>query len=166
MDEKMNATAVMDEVFREYGITVYHVQLMEYDLLTVWMLDSIHQGESLTKEDLLRFQQVWDKSTFGQLLLPLMRSKLISDEIKGFLERLRTTRNRLVHKYFLDKDVDLQTISGREKTKNSLQEMTEIIMQGQQFIEDILNTYLKDFGVDTDAIAKTVLDQIQWDVEG
>jgi len=152
----MKDTTGIEEVFSEFGHAAYHVQLMEYDLISIWMLDSITQGVSFTRKDLLRFQEAWGKKTFGRLLKPLQRSNLISAEIKGFLEQLRLTRNRLMHCFFLDSAADLLTNDGRERTVAELQQMTQLLKKGQQFFADMLQTYLKDFGVDVKEIWKQV----------
>lgn len=150
----MKDTTGIEKVFSEFGQAAYHVQLMEYDLISIWMLDSITQGVSFKRKDLLRFQEAWGKKTFGQLLKPLQRSNLISAEIKGFLEQLRLTRNRMMHYFFLDSATDLQTNDGRERTVAELQQMTQLLKKGQQFFADMLQTYLKDFGVDVEEIWK------------
>ncbi|MCK4393316.1 hypothetical protein KAX17_10470 [Candidatus Bipolaricaulota bacterium] len=155
----MKATTGIEDVFAAYGDVAYHVQLMEYDLVTIWMLDSVTQGVSLTKRDLLRFQEDWGKRTFGQLLKALQKSDLISAEIKDFLEQLRVTRNRLMHGFFLDGATDLQTNDGRENVEAELQRMKALLEKGQQLFEDVLDTYLKDFGIDADTIRREVLEK-------
>ncbi len=130
---------------------------MEYSAISIWMLDSVTQGVSLTRQDLLRFQEDWGKKTFGQLLKPLQKSKVISQEIKVFLEQLRVTRNKLMHGFFLDTATDIQSNTGRRRAVAELQQMTELLRKGEQFFSDILSTYLKDFGVDAEAIRRQVL---------
>jgi hypothetical protein len=58
---------------------------MEYDIVSIWVLDSVTRGVSLTEQDLLRFQEDWGKKTFGQLLKPLQKSNLSSGGERGFL---------------------------------------------------------------------------------
>jgi len=153
----MKTITGLEKVFAAFGKAAYYAQLMEYDLVSIWMLDSITQGVSLTQQDFLRFQEAWGKKTFGQLLKPLQKSNLISAEINGFLEQIRLARNRLVHDFFLDSAADLQTNDGRERTVAELQQMTKLIEKGKQFFANILHTYLKDFGVDAETIWEHIL---------
>lgn len=153
----MKTITGIEDVFAAYGEAAYHAQLMEYDIVSIWMLDSVSQGVALTRQDLLKFQEDWGKKTFGQLLKPLQKSNLISPEIKDFLEQLRGTRNRLMHHFFLDSAMDLQTNDGRDRTVAELQRMNALIEKGQQFFSDILTTYLKNFDVDAEAIKRQVL---------
>ena len=153
----MKNTTEIEDVFLAYGEAAYHAQLMEYEIVSVWLLDSVTQGVSVTRQDLLRFQEDWGKRTFGQLLAPLQKSNLISEEIKKFLEQLRSTRNRLMHNFFIECATNLQTNDEREGAVAELHRMNAVLQKGQQFIGDILDKYLKDFGVDPEAIRKQVL---------
>lgn len=149
----------MSEIFAAYGHAAYYAQLLEYDLVSVWMLDSITQGVSLTGEDLCQFQGEWSKKTLGKLLHPLKQSALLPDDLKQFLETVRTTRNTLVHNFFLSVVDDLRSSDGREKAKAQLEEMAAILMKGQEFFVSVLTTYGKDFDIDYDAIHRKLLKQ-------
>jgi hypothetical protein len=81
----MKTTTEIKDVFAAYGEAVYNTHIMEYDLVSIWILDSIRQRLTITQKDLLDFQTVWSKKTFGQLLKPLITSNIISPEIKDFL---------------------------------------------------------------------------------
>jgi hypothetical protein len=153
----MKPMTEIEEVFAAFGKAAYHCQIMEYDLVSIWMLDSITQGVSLTRQNLLRFQGGWGKKTFGKLLTPLQKSNRITAEIKGFLEDLRLTRNRLMHHFFLDNGADLQANDGRQRTFAEIRRMTQLFEKGEQFFADVLHAYLKDFGVDAEAIRRQVL---------
>lgn len=152
----METAAKTEDVFTIYGEAAYNTQLMEYDLVTLWMLDSINQGLTITKQDLFKFQENWSIKTFGQLLHPLLKSNLISQEIKDFLEQMRCARNRLVHHFFLDNAMDLQTSKGRYCLVTELQHINSLIKKGEQFFSDILAMYLKDYDVDIEAIREQV----------
>ena len=155
----------MSEVFAAYGRAAYYAQLLEYDLVSVWMLDSITQGVSLTREDLRQFQGEWSRRTLGKLLHPLKQSALLPDDLKQFLETVRTTRNTLAHDFFLTVADDLRSSDGREKAKARLEEMTAVLMKGQELFENVLTTYGKDFDIDYEAIHREVLKQNPEDAE-
>jgi hypothetical protein len=157
----MKPHAGIAEVFQEFGKAAYHAQLMEHNIVSIWMLDSVTQGVALTRPDLLRFQEDWGKKTFGQLLNPLQKSNLISEEIKGFLEQLRAARNRLMHGFFLDTAVDLQSTIGRERIVAELKQRSELLRKGEEFFGDVLTTYLKDYGVDAGQIRQQILQKLE-----
>ncbi len=153
----MKTMTEIEEVFAAFGKAVYHCQIMEYDLVSIWMLDSVTQGVSLTRQNLLRFQEDWGKKTLGNLLTPLQKSNRITAEIKRFLEDLRLARNRLMHHFFLDTVCDLQANDGRQRTLAEIRRMAQLFEKGEQFFADAFRTYLKDFGVDAEAIRRQVL---------
>lgn len=161
----MDNTTDMTEVFAAYGRAACYAQLLEYDLVSVWMLDSVTQGVSLTREDIKQFQGEWSRKTLGKLLHPLKQSSLIPDDLKAFLEDIRTTRNTLAHDFFLTVADDLRSSDGREKAKARLDAMGAILSKGREFFLSVLTTYGKDFDIDYNAIHKAVLERNDVDVE-
>lgn len=159
----METKTDMTDVFAAYGRAAYYAQLLEYDLVSLWMLDSVRQGVSLTREDLHQFQGEWSKKTLGKLLRPLKQSALIPEDLKQFLECIRTTRNILAHDFFLTAADDLRSLVGREQAKGQLQEIGHILKKGQKFFLNVLTTYAKDFGIDYDAIRRELREQIERD---
>ncbi len=161
----MKINTEMSDVFAAYGRAAYYAQLLEYDLVSVWMIDSITQGVSFTREDLAQFQGQWSKKTLGKLLHSLINSVLIPDDLKQFLETVRTTRNTLAHDFFLTTADDLRLSDGREKATAKLVEMGSILQKGQELFVNVLKTYSKDFGIDYDAIRRQLLNQNGADAE-
>jgi hypothetical protein len=145
------------DVFTAYGEAAYNAQVMEYDLVTIWMLDSISQGVAITRQDLVRCEREWGKKTFGQLTRPLRDSSLVPKEVGAFLDELRIARNHLMHGFFLDKTFDLQTASGRENAVTELRRLNAVIQRGQVFLADVLRAYLRDFGVDAADVVRQAL---------
>jgi hypothetical protein len=90
-----------------------------------------------------------------------MQSTLIPDDLKEFLESVRTTRNTLAHDFYLTVADDLRSREGKEKAKAGLEEIGAILEKGQQFFFNVLTTYGKDFGIDYDAIHRELLEQNQ-----
>lgn len=162
----MDTTTDMTEVFAAYGRAAYSAQLLEYDLVSVWMLDSVTQGVSLTQEDLRQFEGKWSRKTLGKLLRPLKESSLIDDDIREFLETLRTTRNTLAHDFFLTVADDLRSSDKRDKAKVRLHEMGAILAKGQELFFNVLTTYGQDFGIDYDAIHRELLEQCDGEARG
>lgn len=157
----MKSSTDMAEVFAIYGYAAYHAQLLEYDLVTAWMLESIAQGVSLTREDLCQFQGEWSRKTLGKLLHPLSKSALIPDDIKEFLETVRKTRNTLAHDFFLTVADDLRSSDGRETAKAKLEDMAAILERAHDFITSVLTVYSKDFGVDYEAVHRKLMGREQ-----
>lgn len=155
----------MTKVFAAYGRAAYYAQLLEYDLVSVWMLDSITQGVSLTQQDLQQFQGEWSRKMLGKLLRPLKQSSLIPDDLKAFLETIRTTRNTLAHDFFLTMAYDIRSSDGCEKAKARLEEMGAVLAKGREFFVNVLTTYEKDSGIDYNAIHRELLKQKDGDAD-
>jgi hypothetical protein len=155
----METNADMTDVFAAYGRAAYYAQFLEYDLVSVWMLDSITQGVSITREDLHQFQGEWSQKTLGMLLHPLKQSALIPEDLKQFLEIVRTTRNALIHDFFLTVADDLRSSYSRKQAKTKLEEMGYILKRGQEFFFSVLTSYAKDFGIDYNAVHRELLEQ-------
>ncbi len=147
----------ISDVFAAYGRAVYYAQLIEYDLVSIWILDSITQSVSVTREDLHEFQAKWSRKTLGKLLHPLKESPLLPDDLKRFLEVVRKTRNSLAHDFFLFAVADFRTADGRDNAVEELERMGGILMKGHGFFRGVLTTYTKDFNIDCNAVWRQLL---------
>ena len=149
----------ISDVFTAYGRAAYYAQLLEYDLVSIWLLDSITQGVSVTRDDLFEFQGDWSKRTLGKLLHPLKQSPLLPDDLKQFLEVVRKTRNTLAHDFFLTVATELQTPNGRENAITELEQMTGILMKAQELFRNVLTVYGKAFDIDCDKVLRQLLNE-------
>lgn len=155
----------LTDVYAAFGRAAYYAQLLEYQLVSIWMLDAITQGVAVTRDDLIAFQGQWTKKTLGRLLHPLKNSSLIPEDLKEFLETVRLTRNCLAHNFFLSDDADLRTSESRKRAIEKLAEMDSILGKGEQLFASVLSTYSADFGIDYDAIMQEVLNESKVDAE-
>ncbi|MCK4625363.1 MAG: hypothetical protein KAV00_08640 [Phycisphaerae bacterium] len=155
----------MLDVFAAYGRAAYYAQLLEYDLVSIWMLDSIAQGVSVTRKDLVQFQANWSKNTLGKLLHPLKKSSLLPNDLKQFLEDLRKTRNTLAHDFFLTVATDLRTSRGREHGVAEMKRITSVLTKGHELFRNVLDAYGKDFDIDFAGILRKLLNETACDAK-
>ncbi len=155
----------ISDVFAAYGRAAYYAQLIEYDLVSIWILDSVSQGVSVTREDLHEFQADWSRKTLGKLLHPLNKSPFLPDDLKQFLEVLRKTRNSLAHDFLLSSVADFRTSTGCGRAVAELERMSGILMKGHDLFRETLTTYAKDFNIDCDAVMKQLLAEEDGDAE-
>jgi hypothetical protein len=139
-------------LFEEYGRAAHMAQLLEYNLVSIWILDSINQGTTLTKEDLLKFQATWGKKTLGGLLRPLQSSPLIPEDMKVFLENIRKDRNKLIHTFFILDDINFESTEAISAALDELNRIKQNLDNGRKFFHSVLESYCRDFGIDTDKI--------------
>lgn len=156
----MNQPLNMSALFEEYGRAAHYAQLLEYDLLSIWILDLFTQGVSLTRQDLLDFQASWGRKTLGLLLKPLEKSALIPDDMKQFMEVLRKDRNRLVHSFFMDESVTLETDEGIEGAFRELVRIKQNLDTGRRFFHSVLDSYARDRRIDIEQIDAEVKQRI------
>ncbi len=156
----MNNEIKMSTLFEEFGRAVYYAQLLEYDLLSIWILDSITQGVSLTRDDLLEFQSSWGIKTLGGLLKPLKESPLIPEDMKHFLEKVRRDRNKLIHAFFLSDDICFESQDDMRAALNELLRIKGNLDTGRKFFRNILETYSKDFGIDIAKLSQEVKEKL------
>ena len=156
MTEQINT----DTLFQEYGRAAFYAQLLEYDLLTIWILDSIRQGISFTRQDILDFQAAWEKRTLGNLLKPLQDSALIPEDMKEFLETIRRDRNKLIHNFFMSEEVCLEDAGGVTYAMNELRRIKQNLDMGRRFFRGLLESYSRQFGIDVEKNKAEVRDKL------
>jgi hypothetical protein len=142
----------MTEVYTAFGRAAHYAQLLEYELVSLWMLDSVTKGKSLSHDDLVTSEALWSKKTLGNLIGPLKKSGMVPDGLKEFLDDVLTTRNTLVHQFFLDVTTEIETPSGRQTAVEELEQITAVLTKAKTFFSEVLAGYAKDFGIEYHSI--------------
>jgi len=148
----MTAEEELKELYAFFGEAVYWVQCIEYDLVSLWLLDSIHQGLANKHCDLKSIESIWEKKTLGSLLFPFMKSNFITNDFKYFLENIRQKRNYLVHSFFMEQTVGLQTEAGRKKALYELHEIIQVLREASLLFRNIVKEFGKEFGITDETI--------------
>lgn len=136
-----------DDIFLQYGQASYYIQCIEMDLVSFYLLDAIHTGKAIVREDMEKLESEWDEKTLGRLISPIKNSPLISDEIKNFFEDIRQKRNHLTHYFFKQMPNHFLSESGRIKMLNKLNEMTMLFQRCNDYLKKILVDYSKEVGI-------------------
>lgn len=157
----MDQKADMATLFEEYGRAVHYAQLLEYDLVSIWILDSITKGISLSRKDLLDFQTSWGMKTLGGLFKPFQDSALIPEDMKVFLELVRLDRNKLIHTFFMGEDIHLESSEGIQATLQELLRIKQNLETARNFFHSVLESYSRDFEIDIDKINAEVRAKIE-----
>lgn len=100
----------LNAVFAYFGSVVQHAQLFEQGLTRFLTMYNRILSDTLAIDD------IGDKMTMGQLLGKVRRFVELSDESieKGFTTALHD-RNYLIHRFFLERNSDLELTEGRMK---------------------------------------------------
>lgn len=131
----------------EFGRAAHLAQLLEYELISLFLIDSIVKGHAVVREDLKRFEGLWEKQTLGKLLNPLKKSELIPDDLKDFLENVRKKRNYLMHSFFTASDNDFSTEIGMERMIKDLKKTYESFKVAKTLFHDTSTDLLGQLGI-------------------
>lgn len=150
----------VSEVFVAFGETSFFAQLLEYDLISLYIVDSIIKGISFTRADLEDVQRYWDKKTLGRLLQPLKKSSIIPADLKSFLGTVLKKRNYLAHSFFTAKGNDLDTPEGIQRMIQALKEMRNMFEKAQTLIRETVENVMDDLGISSKAEIQRRMDEL------
>lgn len=143
MSEKLST------LYEEAGRALHSAQLVEYNLISIMILFSKIEISKPKEAD----PSYWSDMNLGWLLHDSIKSNLIPEDAKLFLQTVVNARNHLAHKLFMD--TDMTSEAGIDRTIREARYMQEIFNRGYALMEDILKNVAKsEFGVDINEIKK------------
>lgn len=148
----MSETEQITEIFARFGEAAYHAQCLEYDLLSVQLIDALNKGQALSQQDIRSLESLWQKKTLGALLQPLRDSPLIPKDLNAFVERVRVTRNGLIHSFWMENASNFSSPAGRDAMITKLKAMTATLRTAEQLFKNVLSGLLADYGITHDDI--------------
>lgn len=148
----MTANDEVRKIFALVGQALEAVQCIEMDLVSLYLLDAIHNCKVAVREQGAAMAEAWDEKTFGKLLKPLLLSPRIPAEMKHFLEQVRVKRNYLVHDYFKQNGHRIHTADGRSAVRHELASLLSELLTCRQLINTSLGEFARELGVTNDAI--------------
>lgn len=135
--------ASLDEVYRKFGETAEAAQLLETEIgnmaLMIKVLEKKLILEKNTELASLIFNKI-NKSTLGQLLKQVGRTKGHIDEIYSKLEKALKVRNRLAHSFYREHNFRRNTDDGRSIMLKDLVNMHDILLDAYRELLEISNS--------------------------
>jgi hypothetical protein len=102
------------QVYAKFGLAIYYCQVVETSMLNILCFLKIKDSHILTKDDLLQYQEILFKKTFGALRIYLEKEKALTNDDMIFLKKLLKLRNFLVHHYFYDRAFIFMKLKGKK----------------------------------------------------
>lgn len=148
----MRVNHELREIFASVGQALEAVQCIEMDLVSLYVVDAIHTGRAILREQATEMAGAWDKEMFGKLLRPLLESPHIPADMKGFLEQVRQQRNYLVHHYFKKNGHLVYTRDGRSAVQQEIDSLLRDLHVCRQVIHTSLREFAREVGITDEAI--------------
>jgi hypothetical protein len=144
----------IEDVFLYFGKAAYHAQCMEFELVTMRLLDSLHKKEIGTQQDFCDRESVWEKKTLGHFIRYLKKGPVVPADFSAFLDDVLEKRNFLIHDFFIHYADKFTTEEGRDAMLTELRAIGQLLETGHKVFEDTTRVFAKDFGVTSETIAK------------
>ena len=136
-------------LYEEVGRALHKAQLVEYNLISIMILFSKIEISKPKEAD----PNYWSDKNLGWLLHDSIKSSLIPEDAKLFLQTLVNARNHLAHKLFMG--TDMTSKEGIDRTIREAKKMQEVFDRGHALIEEILKNVAKnEFSIDVDEIKR------------
>ena len=140
------------QVYAEFGLAANLAQCLEYDIVSLMLVNAILTDKTLTRGDLKKLEGHWDKKTLGILLKPVKGSATTPKDLKDFVETVRLKRNSLMHSFFMEHSSDLSTPEGRSSMISELQEVSEILQRAQEMFNSATLTLMEELEINKNII--------------
>lgn len=149
------------EVYARYGLAVYMSQVLEYGIVIGFIILDLIPSKRHRAKSKEEWRQMVDeftdghfKKTMGRLITELKMVAQVPKELEDRLEKALKLRNRLVHRYFRERDAEFLSYAGRELMLQELGEARNLFKEVDEKLEQILIPLLHESGV-----TKEIIDQ-------
>lgn len=133
----------LQALYQNVGRAIHKAQIVEFNLVTLMiLLDKIEPSGDKTQN-----ASVWDKKTLGRLLDPIIKSGVISDDVKLFLETLIGARNHLAHSFFMT-DKSISNTQGVSKLIREVNAMIDVFDRAISLFDEVIQIFSVEYGID------------------
>ncbi len=85
-----------EKLYYEVGKALHAVQIVEYNITSAHILLARTEPSFNKKSK----EENWSKKTLGKFLYPLIKSGILPEDAKFFIETVLGARNHLAHSFF------------------------------------------------------------------
>ncbi|MCB5226488.1 hypothetical protein JAO78_006635 [Alishewanella sp. 16-MA] len=133
----------LQALYQHVGRAVHKAQIVEFNLVTLWVLSEKLEPSGVDpKED-----GVWSKKTLGKLLYPVIKSGVINDDTRLFLETVLSARNHLAHAFFMS-EASIGNTDGILKLVREVNAMVSVFDRAIALFDHVMQTFCREADID------------------
>lgn len=138
----------LHDLYREVGSALHKAQLVEYNIVSIHLLLIRTGSVESTKE---RVDSYWTRKTLGQILDPVLNSKLLPDDFSRFLDTVVKARNYLAHSFFVSA-AEVHTTEGIAELMREVFAMQEVFARAHHFFLQLLSELARTQDINVEEI--------------
>jgi len=148
--------AVMRELYAYYGLAMYYAQSLEHGMVNLLVAIRRVKEPDACYDDIEAFFDRGYKKTLGTLLKDVGRHIDIPEELDGLLRDAMNGRNYLVHNYFRERTVELQTMDGKRAMIDELYGYQELFRRAGGLVDAITVQLMERLGISRETVEKEI----------
>ena len=138
-------------LYFEFGRTAEMAQVMEVEAgnLALAFVSLAFDPSKITDEERHFFKAIIDdvnSRTFGNLLKQIRKIGSVSEDIEKIINEALEKRNYLVHKFFRNHNLQINTEEGRKEMRAELEEIYKSLSQAHATLSGMTHTLNEVFG--------------------
>jgi hypothetical protein len=154
VDEDLNqnlAAGPNDEattrVIYNYGMTMFLIQVLEHQLVSLIVASNLPRGDSLAPRELKRIREDAFRRTLGVQLKDLAASVEVPEHLKVKLARIVAERNHLAHSFFREHHADMQSLDTNERLVAELFALQQFVVAADDELTELERSLWKTNGL-------------------
>ena len=133
----------LQALYQHVGRAVHKAQIIEFNLVTLWVLSDRLEPSGVNLKD----DGVWSKKTLGKLLYPVIKSDVVNDDARLFLETLLSARNHLAHAFFMS-GTSIDNADGVLKLMREVNAMVSVFDRAIDLFDHVMQSLCSVAGID------------------
>ena len=126
------------DVYAHYGLTMYLAQVLEYAIVSAFVILRLPEKQKYTREDIDDLMDGRFKKTLGMLLKTLRDEMTLPETLEATLSQALARRNFLAHHYFRERAEQFVTREGRAKMIVELQIDQQLFQSADTALSGVL----------------------------
>ena len=143
-------------IYSFFGLTSYMANVLEHGVMNLVVALLSKDVSGITVGDVDRLYESFDRKTFGQVIRVAQARFDFSESFAAKLELALDHRNYLAHSFFIIRDIDILTKSGRRKMIDELIEILEHLKKVDQEMDKMWISAWEHLGITKEWIEEQV----------
>lgn len=139
-------------VYAEFGAAIHDTQALEFGLVLLMALATRYDDAQFDSDSVKDLSSFRASQTIGELFRAVRKKEHFTSPERKAIHKAINLRNRLVHRFMVEKVERLLSPDGRRDLLEELHAIRQAVQYADGIIASLMNRYLEEYGATLDEL--------------